>query len=72
MTDAPEGPGPARDPDLNPALRQRREETYDTTHPTPPPADSASVQRDEGKGWPIAWLIVTVVCVLIGAYLIFF
>jgi hypothetical protein len=69
MTDAPQDP---HDPALNPSLRQRREETYDTAHSTPPPADSASVQREEGIGWPIAWLIVTIVCVAIGIYLVFF
>jgi hypothetical protein len=63
---------PPKDTDLNPALRQRREETYDTTHPTPPPAESASVQREEGKAWPAVWLAVTVVCVLVAIYLIFF
>jgi hypothetical protein len=70
MTDAPKDPG--SDPALNPALRQRREQAHDTAHSTLPPVESASVQREEGKGWPIAWLVVTVVCVLIGAYLLFF
>jgi hypothetical protein len=60
------------DPSLNPALRERREETYDTTHPTPPPADSASVQRDESGPWPVIWLVVTIVCVAIAVYLVFF
>jgi hypothetical protein len=62
---------PPKDPDLNPALRQRREETYDTTHPTPPPADSASVQKEEGTAWPAIWLIVTILCAVIAVYLIF-
>ena len=70
MTEPPQQP--ARDAELNPALRQRREATHDTAHSTPPPVESASVQREEGKGWPIAWLVVTIVCVVIGAYLIFF
>jgi hypothetical protein len=69
MTNPSQDPGP--DPALNPSLRQRREAVHDTTHSTLPPADSASVQREEGKGWPLAWLIVTVVCVVIGLYLIF-
>jgi hypothetical protein len=69
MTDAPQDP---RDPALNPSLRQRREETHDTAHSTLPPVESASVQRQEGKGWPAAWLIVTILCVAIGIYLIFF
>jgi hypothetical protein len=66
MTEAP------KDPDLNPALRQRREATHDTAHSTPPPADSASVQREEGAHWPAIWLVVTLVCVAIAAYLLFF
>jgi hypothetical protein len=68
MTEKP----PSRDPSLNPALRQRREEVHDTTHPTPPPAESASVQQQEGKAWPAIWLIVTLLCVAIAVYLIFF
>jgi hypothetical protein len=60
------------DSSLNPALRQRREEAYDTTHSTPPPADSASVQREEGVAWPAIWLVVTLLCVGIAVYLIVF
>jgi hypothetical protein len=63
---------PKPDADLNPALRERRETAYDTTHSTPPPAESASVQRDEGSAWPAIWLVVTVLCVVIAIYLIFF
>lgn len=57
--------------DLNPSLSKRRETTYDTEHSTPAPAESASVKREEGKAWPAIWLIVMIVCVLIGVYLIF-
>jgi hypothetical protein len=63
---------PTPDHALNPALRERREETHDTTHSTPPPADSASVQREEGVAWPAIWLVVTIVCVVIAVYLLFF
>lgn len=63
---------PPKDQELNPSLRQRREQAYDTTHSTLPPAESASVQHEEGKAWPIVWLAVTLVCVLIALYLIFF
>ena len=65
-------PSPSPDPELNPALRQRREETHDTAHPTPPPIESASVQREEGLAWPAIWAIVTLLCVAIAVYLIFF
>jgi hypothetical protein len=60
------------DPSLNPALRERREETHDTAHSTPPPVESASVQRAEGGAWPAIWVVVTLVCVAIAVYLVFF
>lgn len=68
MTDPSRPP----DPELNPALRQRHEAAHDTAHTTPPPIDSASVQREEGLAWPAIWVVVTVLCVLIAIYLIFF
>ena len=55
---------------LNPELKSVTNTSRDTETPSRPPADTASVQREEGRGWPIAWLVVTVVCVLIGIYLI--
>jgi hypothetical protein len=70
MSDTPKRPDP--EPGLNPALRQRKEEAHDTRTSTPPPADSASVQREEGRAWPMIWLIVTVICAAIGIWLIFF
>lgn len=69
MSETPRKPP---EPGLNPALRQRTEEAHDTDHRTPAPADSASVQNDEGRAWPMAWLVVTLVCVIIGIWLIFF
>lgn len=57
---------------LNPTLRQRTEKAHDTEHPSLPPAESASVQHEEGRAWPMVWLIVTIVCVAIGIWLIFF
>jgi hypothetical protein len=58
--------------ELNPALRKRTESTHDTTHHTPAPVESASVQREEGRPWPWIWLVVTIVSVIIAIYLIFF
>ena len=55
---------------LNPALKQRRETTHDTSRPSPAPADTASVQREEGRAWPIIWVVVTVLCVAITVYLL--
>jgi len=69
MTEIPKSP---QEVGLNPALRPRTEEAHDTDRRTPAPADSASVQHEEGRAWPIMWLIVTVACIIIGAWLIFF
>lgn len=69
MTEAPKEP--THDPALNPSLRRRREETHHTEHATPPPVESASVQREEGKAWPAIWLVVTVVGIVIVIYLLF-
>lgn len=67
-----ERPDPARDRNLNPKLKSVENTSRDTEVSTPPPADSASVQREEGRGWPVAWMVVVVVCVLIAVYLLFF
>lgn len=70
MTEPPKESG--REPGLNPSLRQRNEEAHDTRHRTPPPADSASVQHEEGRYWPLVWAAVTIAGVVIGIWLIFF
>lgn len=58
-----------RDAPLNPALKSRRETTHDTRS-SAAPVDTVSVQRQEGRAWPMIWLIVTLVCVAIAIYLI--
>ena len=69
MSEPPKGSG--REPGLNPSLRQRSEETHDTRHRTPPPADSTSVQREEGRHWPVVWAVATIAGIAIGVWLIF-
>lgn len=64
-------PRPDHDPSLNPALKSRTDTTHDTSTSSPPPADSVSVQREEGRAWPMIWLTVTVVGVILVLYLIF-
>jgi hypothetical protein len=54
---------------LHPALKSTTEKVYDTSHPSPPPIDTASAQEGEGEGWPIVWLIVTVLGVVLAIYL---
>ena len=55
---------------LNPALKSRTETTYDTKNVTPAPFDTASAREGEGEGWPIIWLVVTLVCVVLAVYFI--
>lgn len=54
---------------LNPALKSTTETVYDTKHPSPPPIDTTSANEGEGEGWPIVWLIVTVLGVAFALYL---
>lgn len=64
-------PVPHQHSGLNPALKSRTNISRDTETPTRAPADSASVQREEGKAWPMIWLVVGLFCVMIVAFLIF-
>jgi hypothetical protein len=63
-------PPPRQGMELNPALKKRTEETHDTSKSSLAPVATASVQREEGRAWPMIWLIVTIVCVLIAIYII--
>ena len=61
----------ATDSPLNPALKSQVDRTYDTTGTSPAPIDTASAKEEEGEGWPVVWLVVTLVCVALTLYLIF-
>ena len=54
---------------LNPALKSTSETVYDTSHPSPPPIETTSAHEGEGEGWPIVWLIVTVLGVALAIFL---
>ncbi len=69
MSDKPDEP--SADRGLNPALKTRTDTTHDTTTSTRAPAESASVQREEGRGWPILWLVVTILSVLLAIWILF-
>ncbi|MDO5758068.1 MAG: hypothetical protein Q4P24_11240 [Rhodobacterales bacterium] len=56
---------------LNPKLKSVENTSRDTETPMRPPADSTSVQHEEGRSWPVIWVIVTLICVVIAAYLLF-
>ena len=60
-----------RDRGLNPALRSRTETTHDTERSSRAPADTTSVQHEEGRAWPMIWLIVTLLGVIIVLWLVF-
>lgn len=49
---------------LNPALKSRTDDTYDTDRETPAPIDTTSAKEGEGEGWPVIWIVVTVICVV--------
>ncbi len=68
MPNEPEEP---RERGLNPALRSRRETTHDTERSSRAPADTTSVQREEGRAWPMIWLVVTLLGLVIVLWLIF-
>ena len=53
---------------LNPALKSTTETDYDTTHRSPAPIDTTSASENEGEGWPVAWLVVTVVGIALAIY----
>jgi hypothetical protein len=69
MSDKPEGPG--RPDGLNPTLKSRTETTHNTSVSSRAPHETASVQREEGRAWPMIWLVVTLLGVVIVLYLVF-
>ena len=56
------------DAPLNPALKSRTDTSHDTTHRTPDPLATTEAKEGQGEGWPIIWLVVTVVCVALAIY----
>lgn len=57
-----------RDAPLNPALKSETETVYETRSSSPAPIETASAKENEGEGWPVIWLVVTVVCVALAIY----
>lgn len=58
------------DTPLNPALKSRTERVYDTISTTPAPIETTSAKEGEGEGWPIAWLVIVVICIALAIYFI--
>lgn len=59
---------PSADAPLNRALKSETESVYPTKERSPSPYESTSTKANEGRGWPIIWLVVTVVCVALAIY----
>ena len=57
-----------RDAPLNPALKSETETVYPTKESSRAPFETTSAKEKEGEGWPVIWLIVTVVGVALAAY----
>ena len=53
---------------LNPALKSGTETIYPTTESSPAPIDTTSATENEGEGWPIIWLLVTIAGVALAVY----
>lgn len=58
-----------KDAPLNPALKSTTETVYDTKHPSPSPIETTSAREGEGEGWPLIWLAVTVIGVIVAIFL---
>lgn len=60
-----------RDAGLNPALKRSVNTTlHDTSTSSPAPVETTSVQREEGRGWPVTWLVIAVLGILLAIYLL--
>jgi hypothetical protein len=57
-----------RDAPLNPALKSETETIYPTRESSPAPVDTTSAKENEGEGWPVIWLVVTAVCIVLAIY----
>lgn len=61
---------PDRDPELNPSLKSRIETSHNTSRPSRAPHETASVQHEEGRAWPMIWMVVTLLGIAIAIYLL--
>lgn len=57
-----------QDAPLNPALKAETERVYPTRESSPAPLDTTAAKEGQGEGWPIAWLVVTILCVGAAIY----
>ena len=55
---------------LNPALTSKTEPVYPTTESSRAPIDTTSATENQGEGWPVIWLLVTIAGVALALYLL--
>ena len=58
----------SQDGPLNPALKSETETVYPTTESSPAPIETTSAKENEGEGWPVIWLVVTLVGIALAIY----
>ena len=56
------------DAPLNPALKITTDTVYQTETSTPAPLETTNAHPDQGGGWPIIWLVVTVGGIALALY----
>ena len=56
------------DAPLNPALKSTTETVYNTETSTPAPLETTNAHAGQGGGWPIVWLVVTIVGIALVLY----
>lgn len=56
---------------LNPALKSERETIHDSQVSSAAPIETASVQRQEGRAWPLIWAVVAIVSLILTLWFIF-
>ena len=57
-----------QDAPLNPALKSETETVYPTKESSRAPIETTSAKENEGEGWPVIWLVVTIICVIFAIY----
>jgi hypothetical protein len=60
------------DAPLNPALKEVRDDTYGADHSGTDPMQTVSIQKEEGRHWPLIWASATIICVIVAIVLIAF
>lgn len=53
---------------LNPALKSETETVYPTKESSRAPIETTSAKENEGEGWPVVWLVVTIIGAIFAVY----